>query len=96
MVSLDDRITMGPDVVYRSLGGEAILLNLETGIYFGLNESGTRIWELAEQHDLRTVCARLAAEFDAPLEVIERDVLELVSALVDKHLVQIEVPNRAA
>ena len=87
MLSLDQRISISPDVVYRKLGVEGVILHLETGIYFGLNEAGNRIWELAQEHDLRTTCARLAEEYDAPPEVIQRDVLALVARLADKQLI---------
>ena len=33
-----------PDVVVRDLDGEAVVLDLATGTYFGLNDAGTRIW----------------------------------------------------
>jgi hypothetical protein len=94
MVSLDQRVALSPDVVYRTLGAEAVVLHLDTGIYFGLNEVGNRIWELALEHDLRTVCERLADEYDAPRDVIERDVLALVSALLAKQLVVLQPEAR--
>ena len=37
-----------PDVVCREIEGEAVLLHLGTGIYFGLNAVGTRIWQLLD------------------------------------------------
>lgn len=87
MLSLDQRVALSPDVVYRTVGQEAVVLHLDSGIYFGLNEVGCRIWELALEHDLRTVCDTLSREFDAPRDVIEGDVLALVSTLLEKHLV---------
>ena len=96
MVSLSDRFVLSPDVVYRTLGAEAIVLNLETGIYFGLDQIGNRVWELILQHDLRTACDMLATEFDAPREVIERDVVDLVSALLTKNLVVPATPEGTA
>jgi hypothetical protein len=86
MLSPDQRVAMSPDVIYRTIGEEAVLLNLETGIYFGLDPIGTRIWELALEHDVRTVCRTLEAEFDATPEVIERDVLALLDSLLAKGL----------
>jgi hypothetical protein len=87
MLSLDHRVSMSPDVVYRTLGDEAVVLNLDSGMYFGLNGVGNRIWELVLEHDLRTVCELLSREFDAPRDVIERDVIALVQALLEKKLV---------
>ena len=50
--TLQDVITISPDVVFRDLDGEAVLLNLALGIYFGLNEVGTRMWNLLHQYSV--------------------------------------------
>ncbi|MEJ6479486.1 MAG: PqqD family protein [Octadecabacter sp.] len=34
----------GPDVVGEEFDGEVVVLNLKTGQYFGLNESGVALW----------------------------------------------------
>lgn len=86
-----DAILEGEDeVVFRDLGGEAVILHLGTATYFGLNEVGTRVWQLlGERLSLDAVCARLAEEFDAPRERIDADVAALVSQLVAKGLLRV-------
>jgi len=44
------KVTIPDDVVFRDLAGEAVILNLASGIYFGLNEVGTRMWNLLAEH----------------------------------------------
>jgi len=69
-------------VLFRELNGEGILLSLETGKYFGLNEVGTRIWQLLpEQASLQRLCDVLATEFDADAPTIEAEVVRLVDDL---------------
>jgi hypothetical protein len=52
-------------VVFRELDGEAVLLNLDSGVYFGLDEVGTRFWQLVEQHGrLEPVLTALFQEYD--------------------------------
>jgi len=87
--SLDDCLKIGPDVVFRDLDGEAVILNLETGIYFGLNEAGTRMWNLIveEQGSLRKVFERMLQEYDVPPDALERDLCELAYQLHQKKLV---------
>lgn len=46
MVSLDDRISVPSHVLVRFLDKESVLLNIETERYFGLDETGTRMWQL--------------------------------------------------
>ena len=50
MAALESRISVHQDVLFRDLGGEAVLLNLKTGRYYGLDEVGTRMWLLLTQH----------------------------------------------
>ncbi len=88
MTTLDQRIAFPDAVVFRELDGEAVLLNLETGIYFGLDEVGTRIWQLADQHrSLRAVLDALQLEYDAPPAAVESDLLRFVDRLAAKGLI---------
>lgn len=89
-ISLDSRVTIGPDVVFRELDGEAVILNLETGLYFGLNEMGTRIWQLLDAHaEVRRVLDTLRDEFDVADDRLSADLLALVEQLRDKGLVHV-------
>ena len=73
MTSPSDRFSVPPRVLFRNLDGEAVLLHLDSGKYFGLNEVGTRIWELlAEHRETGAVCRALLAEFDVPEERLRR------------------------
>ncbi|MGE0040491.1 MAG: PqqD family protein [Vicinamibacterales bacterium] len=93
--TLNHRVDVRPDIVFRALGTEAIILNLESGVYFGLDEVGTQVWTLLLERDLGSTVAALAAMYDAPAEQIEADVLALVDQLVAKGLVTL-VPAAAS
>lgn len=89
--ALADRLTVSPDVVYREIEGEAVLLDLESGTYFGLNAVGTRIWSLIQERDsLRAVLDAITAEYDAMPEVLERDLLRLAAELCAKGLTRVD------
>lgn len=86
-ISLEDTFVISKDAVFRDLSGEAVILDLNAGTYFGLNEVGTRIWQLiAEKGNLRAVFETLSAEYDAAPEALERDLLALVSRLIEARL----------
>ena len=86
-VSLETRLKVSDDVVFRELDGEAVLLNLASGLYFGLNPIGTRMWQLIdERRDLADVAAVLCDEFDAPAATIEADLVRLVGELLARGL----------
>ena len=84
---MTDRLRVSDDVVFRELDGEAVILNLDSGIYFGLDDVGTRFWQLIEQ-DGRIALAleALESEYDVETEVLRADVDRLVAALVEKGL----------
>ena len=86
-LSLRDSIAVPPDVVFRELDGEAVILNLDSGIYFGLDEVGTRIWQLIGEHGLlQTVFDAMCREYDVAPDTLERDLLSLVDELCTKGL----------
>ena len=84
---MTDRLRVSDEVVFRELDGEAVILNLESGIYFGLDEVGTRFWQLIEQDGrLALALEALESEYDVEGEVLRADVDRLVAALVEKGL----------
>lgn len=89
-VSLDSNVYVGPDVVFRELDGEAVVLNLGTGLYYGLNDTGTRMWQLLEAHrGVRRVFDALRDEFEVSDDRLRDDLLALLEQLRDKGLVDV-------
>lgn len=70
-------------------GGRTVLLDQRAGEYIGLDEVGTRIWELlGEGRDLSGVADALEAEYDAPRHVLERDVAAVAAKLATLGVLQ--------
>jgi len=87
-ISPSDSFAVDPAVVFRELAGGAVLLNLKSGVYYGLDVVGTRVWSLLVQNNpVSAVCATLLGEFDVAPDVLERDVVRLVSEFCEKGLV---------
>lgn len=90
-VSLSHTARTSDDAVFRDLEGEGVVLNLSTGIYFGLNDVGTRIWQLIDQYGaLTTVRDSLVREFEVDAETAAHDLVELVGQLAERGLVTVE------
>ena len=86
--SLDRRVRISDDAVFRELDGEAVILHLDSCMYFGLDPVGTRLWQLIAEHGhLQPVYEAAIEEFAVDPAVLERDLLDLVDALSDKGLV---------
>lgn len=89
-VTLDSSVRPNPDMLCSELDGEAVILNLATGTYFGLNVVGARIWELLTAgRDLREIRATLLDEFDVTPEVCEADLIEVVGRMATDGLVTV-------
>jgi hypothetical protein len=93
-VHFDAAYVPSADVVAREIEGEIVIIPLASGIgdiedeLYTLNETGQAIWrKLDGTRPLRRVAEELAAEFEAPVNDIERDVLGLVRELVSRRMV---------
>ena len=75
-------------VVTAAEGDRTVLLDPRQGEYFGLDEVGTRIWELLPDHPTAAALAdRLFEEFDAPRETLAADAARLLGELAAAKLV---------
>jgi hypothetical protein len=84
-LTLDTPVRVNPEVLFQDLDGEAVLLHLGSGVYFGLDEVGARIWSLlAEGADLRTIARTVASEYAVDETRCAEDLLELLVEL-EKH-----------
>jgi hypothetical protein len=70
-----------PDgVLFRKLADESVILSLDAETYFGLDEVGTRTWELlAAAPNLQAAFETLCAEYDVDSGQLRRDLEELLS-----------------
>jgi coenzyme PQQ biosynthesis protein PqqD len=75
-------------VIAQKASNDWLLLNMEDGNYFSLNEIGGRIWELCDgNRSVSQLAAALAAEYDTSTEVLEKDILELLERLQNGKLI---------
>ncbi|HSO81704.1 PqqD family protein [Thiocapsa sp.] len=89
-MTLTDTMTIPPQVMTRRVGDEAVVLDLATGTYFGLDPVGARMWELmGEGKTLGEMCDRMLEEYEVTREELERDALRLIEELKGQGLVQI-------
>mgnify|MGYP003454844759 CR=1 FL=1 len=74
-------------VIGEVVNGEAVLLHLDTGKYFSLHPTGTRMWQLlGELGDVEQVASKLEAEFKVDPAVLRQDLAELIDTLLARGL----------
>ena len=79
-------------VLAAEIGGELVLMSVSQWHYFGLNSVASDIWErLASPVRVETLCETLSAEYDGDIKVIRQDVMELLSKLASRELIEVQV-----
>lgn len=89
-LTLAARVMPREGVLFQQLQEEAVLLNLDSGQYYGLDPVGTRIWNLlAEGKALPQVVSTIVAEYEVGSEQCEADLLKLLGDLEAQGLVAV-------
>jgi hypothetical protein len=89
---LPARVTIPESVLFQELEGESVLLNLADDRYYGLDDVGTRMWQLlAEDGEVATVVKRLQAEYGGEVDeaTLRRDLGALIERLAGAGLVTV-------
>lgn len=97
MSGLQNPLKQRERVLMQRADADVVLLNLDSGEYFALNEVGSRVWELCD--GMRTsadIVTLICQEYDAPVETIKADVLGLITDLVHERLVIASDPATGA
>ena len=93
-ITLATRVAVSPEVLLQEVGGEAVLLDLKSETYFGLDAVGTRVWRLVEQDGrLGSVHAAMLDEYDVEPLRLQRDLEDLIGRLADAGLVRVEAAD---
>jgi len=91
-MDLNQTIVQSPDVISQEVSGETVLLDLESENYFGLDEVGTRVWQLIkESGDLRAIFETMLEEYEVNEECLEQDLEALLTEIVSLGLITMEV-----
>ena len=90
MLTFDDRLVQPAYVLVRFLDKESVLLNIDTERYFGLDETGTRMWQLVTAAPkIQVAYQQLLDEYDVTPELLRENLTDLLNRLVENGLLQI-------
>src|SRR6202051_1564139 len=100
MVMFSDKMSVPAHVLGRFLDKEAVLLNIETERYFGLDETGARMWQLATTSaNIDAAYQALLSEYDVDAQTLREHLSELLEKLADNGLLTVtssDVGNTSA
>lgn len=78
------------NVTWKNVSSGIVLLNLESGEYYTLNDTGSLIWaDLMENKSPAEIVSHMEAEFDADAESIKQDYDDFMSYLLNEKLLQL-------
>ena len=97
-LSKNSTVVRAKDQVSCDLAGEAVILNLKSGVYYGLNPVGAYIWELIQQpRTVDTLLEMVIEQYDVEADRCETDLLTLLAELAVTELIEIDgVANGAS
>ena len=98
-VTLTTRPQHRERIIKQEAEGTAVLLSMDNGNYYSLEDVGVRVWELCDgRRSVQEIAAILSEEYDAAAEAIQRDLIELMVDLMNENLVDESAPamGRAA
>ncbi len=90
-LTLESLVFASPEVLSADLGKELALLDARSGIYYGMDAVGSRIWDLLEQpRALAEVLAVLVQEYKVDQAVLTTDLLDFAQELVGRGLLKVD------
>jgi len=88
--SFDQKLIVTEDTLINVIEGEAVLLNLKSEKYFGLDPVGTRMWTLLTTSDsIQSAYETLLDEYDVGAEKLRLDMQGLIEKLIANGLMEV-------
>jgi len=79
------------EIVASDIDGETVMMSIQNGEYYGLDDIGSRIWELIEKPvKVSDLIDTLLEKFDVDRETCERDVLKFLNELNEDKILEVE------
>lgn len=90
-LSISSVVRWDPNQIAATVDREIVILSVERGSYYGLDDIGSDIWEkLANPTSIGAICDVLAEKYQGDRATIERDVLSLLEQMAAEGLISIE------
>ena len=84
-------IGIARDQVVSDLVDEVVILNLKSGAYYGLNEVGSRVWDLVQEpKSVNHIQDIILEEYEVEPDRLEQDLLTLLQELEVEGLIDVE------
>jgi len=90
-VNLQSVISRNPEIIHSVMDDEVVMMSVDQGLFFGIDNIGSHIWELLETpKKVEEVIAELAKHYDVELELCTKDTLNFLNDMLLKKVILIE------
>jgi hypothetical protein len=90
----DNNFVLSERVNWRDVKGETVVLNIESGVFYTLNEVGRFIWELiADGHNFESITSQITNRFEVSPEQSRDDAEKFITRLVEENVLTIKGKN---
>ena len=87
MLEPESRLRHRDRVLTQRAAGTLVLLDLDSGQYYTLDEVSSRVWDLCDgELGVEAIVSTIGEEFEAPLETIQGDIEEFLQEMLDENL----------
>ena len=84
-----ERFIQNKAIVQSQIGEEVVMLDMESGFYFGLNSVASVVWSLlADEIGFEKLIDQLIAQFDVERSVCEAETQELLDQMLEKNIIR--------
>jgi len=81
-------LRISDEVLFQEVSGEAVLLDLKSEQYFGLDKVGTHVWQLLHENlPANDIVEQLLQRYEVDRQTLEADVNQLLEQLQKAGLV---------
>ena len=87
MISIKSIISQNPDMIASEIDGEAVMMSIEHGSYYGMNPVASSIWASAEKSvSAETICKNIFAQYEISFEQCQKDTMKFIEDLIQKEI----------
>ena len=88
-IDLNNIPRLKPDVRYRVIDDQAIIVCQDKGEIIAVNEVGSLVLDAVDgKTSVTLIIGMLASSYDVPLETLQKDVLEFIAEMLDSGVLE--------
>lgn len=82
-------VSRNPDIIHTEMDDEIVMINLDRGEYYGLDNIGSEIWEMLEgEISVMHLCEVLGKKYRVGSEQCLKDILPFLKEMVENEVLR--------